>query len=40
MENVGTVDVLEAAEGLVNEGLEVGIGERLLRADLFGARSR
>ena len=34
VQDVGGVDVLEAAEDLVDEGLEVRVGERLLRADL------
>lgn len=34
MEHVRGVDVLEAAEGLVDKRLEVRVGERLLRADL------
>lgn len=34
VENVGGVNVLEAAEGLVDEGLEVGVGQWLLGADL------
>lgn len=34
MKNIGGVDVFQSAEGLVDEGLEVGIGERLLGADL------
>lgn len=33
MQHVGGVDVLEAAEDLVDEGLEVGVGERLAGAD-------
>ena len=34
MKDVGGMDVLQAAEGLIYERLEVGIGERLARADL------
>lgn len=30
MKNIGGMDVLEAAESLVDEGLEVGVGQRLL----------
>jgi hypothetical protein len=29
VQNVGGVDILETAEDLVNEGLEVGVGKRL-----------
>jgi hypothetical protein len=36
VEDIGRVDVFEAAEGLVDEGLEVGIGEGLAGADLRG----
>ena len=28
------MDVFETAQGLIDEGLEVGVGKRLLRADL------
>ena len=34
MENVCGMDVFETAQGLIDEGLEVGVGKRLLRADL------
>jgi hypothetical protein len=34
VKDVGGVDVLEAAQGLIEEGLEVGIGKRLTGADL------
>lgn len=37
VEDVGGVDVFEAAEGLVDEGLEVGVRERLLGANLGGS---
>ena len=33
MEDVGGVDVLEAAENLVDKRLKMGISERLSRAD-------
>jgi hypothetical protein len=33
MQDVGAVDVLQAAQDLIDEGLEVGIGERLAGAD-------
>lgn len=33
MQHVGAVDVFETAEDLVDEGLEVGVGERLAGAD-------
>jgi hypothetical protein len=33
VQHVGRVDVLEAAQNLVDEGLEVGVGERLAGAD-------
>lgn len=36
VEDIGGVDVLEAAEDLVNEGLEVGVGKRLARTDNGG----
>jgi hypothetical protein len=36
VEDVRGMDVLQAAQGLVDERLEVGIGERLTGADLHG----
>jgi hypothetical protein len=35
MKDIGGVDVLEAAEGLVDEALEMGIGKRLTASDLL-----
>lgn len=35
MEDIGRVDVLETTEGLVQEALEVGVGQRLAGADLI-----
>ena len=34
MNNVGGMDVLETAEGLINKGLEMSVGEWLLGSDL------
>ena len=33
MQNIGRVDIFQAAEDLVDEGLEVGIGQWLARAN-------
>ena len=33
MQHIGRVDVLQAAQDLVDEGLEVGVGEGLAGAD-------
>jgi hypothetical protein len=33
MQNVGAVNVLQATENLVDEGLEVSVGQRLARTD-------
>ena len=38
MKNVRRVDVLEAAQRLVDERLEVGVAQRLARADLLSER--
>jgi hypothetical protein len=36
MQDVGAVDVLQATENLVDEGLEVGVGQRLARTNDSG----
>ena len=36
MKDIGRVYIFQAAKGLVNEGLEVCVGEWLLRSDLRG----
>jgi len=35
MEDIGRVDIFETAEGLVDERLEVGVGEWLTGTDLI-----